>query len=294
MTAAPEEGDDGFKEVAAEVKQYLAKRASALQGEQDDCASPLDPLELQRFGYTGLIGKLMDYGGYIAVSERMNIPVAPPTDLKIVDPRDPVDINVRWTKPEQPPAAGSLAIGSSLEDRLEAAANLSSKEERMAMAFRQQAKEAQLTDSELGAEQPAGAEPLLMPTGGEVLTKRGTPKWLEAEMERRAALPPPQPFVLSLVERFYIVTAAFAFAISTGKSTAEAIDLGMSSQVLEAAQAAALALGVMSVASTVVCSILAQKKNRSVPLWAVKGLLCGVASLYEVQRLEPLPVREES
>lgn len=289
-----------FSRVESAVEEYLADRSANFAEEGMEERSPLDPLELQRCGYLSLIGGLMAHGGYVAVSRRLDLYVAPaPTDeeLRVRDPREPPTRNVRWTKPP-PPKSGSLALGQALDSRLDQAKKLSDPEERAQMLLRQMETRSRLEEEALElliAQDPsiaARVRDIKFEEEAKKLRRRDAEQWKVEERRKRKLR---EYLTFSLPQRLYIVAAAYAAAIAHGRATEGALAL-----LPEGSAGAVDALGVLSTfvaatsaASTVACAVLARGKNRSAAIWGFKGLVAGLLAVVEVRQLERMPLLEE-
>jgi hypothetical protein len=87
--------------------------------------------------------------------------------------------------------------------------------------------------------------------------------------------------------------ATFAF----GKSTSQCLDLLKiaDSSIVESLHGPALALILISVGSSIVCSVvLAPGKNRSSFVWGVKGFAGGPIAILQLKGLETLKTRGET
>jgi len=89
------------------------------------------------------------------------------------------------------------------------------------------------------------------------------------------------------------VLALGCWALVHGRATSEVIELGLNPNAIEVARFVGRGMAAASVFGGVGCGILAKDKNRSVPLWVIKGLMCGAAAVLEIRNADVLPVVEE-
>lgn len=115
---------------------------------------------------------------------------------------------------------------------------------------------------------------------------------------------PNETMDMSLAARLYSLFTAFWVAFAFGRATPTFLvgvvgGAGFNSEddvrrLTETLQIPGVALALASAVSGVVCGVLlAPERNRSVPVWALKGLLGGPFSILELRGLETLITRKQ-
>ena len=122
--------------------------------------------------------------------------------------------------------------------------------------------------------------------------------WAERAKRGEFVSDPFETLDLELPQRVYSITSALLIATAFGKSTPTFLTdiVGVQSnvsQMLEALQAPAVGLILASVGSAAVCLLQAREKNRSAPIWALKGVLGGPLTVRQLRGLQDLITRGE-
>ncbi|CAM9631249.1 unnamed protein product [Phaeothamnion confervicola] len=262
--------------------------------------------ELTRYGYRYLIEPMMDQGGYVAVSERMGVSLNARRATRPPGYRRG-DVPVL---PREQLREGFLALGSALNERIDAAADLDASAIKRKLSediFSRQASIGIPAAAKGGIRTPVAARSsssALDAAAPVFRTAKGGGRDAEttaqlADEERRR-----EPLTLSAVQRAYLVAFVGAAALGFGRATPEAVAAGLlpagggdsggflplppGLSLQEAAQYAATFLAAANAASVALSAVLAGKQGRSVPLWSFKAALAGLATVVELRGLGPL------
>jgi hypothetical protein len=243
----------------------------------------LEYSELRAYGYQYLVEPIMNAGGYVAVSNALGIPISPMARR-----------NRRgYEKGEQPlllqppqERQGFLALGGSLDERIEAAAAAAPK----AAALRTSLfdKQAAMDPEERAARRRARDAPPA-PLYPRSPAQQAAAAARAAEQDAAAAAPPAERLALSAVQRAYLLATAAATAVGYGRASAEAVAAhGLPQDAVQAAAAVSLVLLLANAGSAVLSLRLAISRGRSAPLWGLKAALTGPVCLSELRLLGPL------
>ncbi|KAG5182434.1 hypothetical protein JKP88DRAFT_348878 [Tribonema minus] len=248
--------------------------------EWDGAPDPLEYSELRAYGYQYLVEPIMNAGGYIAVSNRLGVHVtpksrrrraafAPGEEPKLLRPSDAKE--------------GFLALGSALDERMEAAAAAAPQRaaERSARLFEKQA----LMDADERAARRDAAEaaPVYRRAAPEVVAARAAAD-AAADAADAAALPR-ERIGLSALQRAYVLATAVSAAVGFGRGTPAAVDVGLPEAAVQAAAAVGFALLLANAGSAVLSARMASRGGRGVVHWALKGALAGPVSVAELRGL---------
>ncbi|CAM9554490.1 unnamed protein product [Discosporangium mesarthrocarpum] len=269
-----------------------------IKEEEEEWEGELDILsysELTRYGYGYLVNPLMNQGGYLQASARMGIPLKKRV-LKDREYYREMTPKLALRKNDEE-TGGFLALGSSLEKRIDSITEVSTDRRRKDLFNKQatmgKAKATQGVSLSKPPEEPSagrgGAFSLSLtdPPGSRSdspLVSPSPSRAMEVEPGTQR-----QPLMLSLPQRLYAVVVAASSALAFGHGTERALELGLLPQgTVESTTYVSLFLLGLNATSAAAGGVLAKGLGRSQSLWFFKGVLAGVLSVLELRGLGPL------
>lgn len=254
-TAKEDEEAASFAALEADIREYLRNC-------QNPGGSPLAYVNLGKAGRTDLVSRIMEAGGYIEVSRRLNLPV----DEKEFIPPPPSFSNALESTFTKVDPGASLAIGRDLEARMEAFGRQpqgSSRASRSSSAV----KSRKQTDNVPSAEQLQQQNERIIPP---VVDDR---------------IPEGERFVLTGSMRVGMLILSGLCSVGFGQSSPAVL----SEDAIAVCQAMAGALACAHVVVALYAGlVLAPKLKRGPGLWFFKALLSGPLGLQYLRSLGPL------
>lgn len=245
-----------FAELEAEIREYLDSR-------EDPGSNPLAYTNLGEAGRTDLISRIMEHGGYLEVSRRLEIPV---DESDFIPPPPIRDLNKSLFRSEDD--SPSLLLGRDLEARLGAVEQV-------------------IEDSKAAENSLASSE------GRRRASRQEVPTGEELRLANEQLVPPvvdePVPegelFALTASMRLGMLVLAAVTAVGFGRASPGVI----SQETITTFRSMAGALGVAHLLVSVYAGgVLAAQYNRNRFLWSVKVLLSGPIGLKYLRSLGSL------
>lgn len=244
---------------------------------------PLSFLELEKHGFGSISEKIIELGGPHEVGRKLGIPWQDPA-------REVFDENLRSKKETNYALGmrGSLTIGTSLDEKLEAAEALDLTSLKKKIAER-------ATSDSIYESRTVDTEAL---EGVDYRDLKPTTNRAQISSAKgRAAAPTTikrNEFALLPSQRLYLVAAFGSTAVAYGRASTDivtqAIGGEVGTEIVEVVRSVCPAVLLMSVACAIGAAAAAQSKNRSPPLWGLKGLVGGPSAFNEVRLLDEVPV----
>jgi hypothetical protein len=261
------------------------RKEQSLEAYGPRSTDPLSYGELKKYGFDDLVDPIMDLGGYVVVSNALNIEVAPlPVRKKTaMAPLNLVD------------EAAGLCVGLALEEKI--AASLAARP-KAAVALSNEAKQ---QPPQKGVETGSVAAVLKLYDEG------GAPPVMKRALQEPPAVyervtpakpvevkPVKQPFELGLGQRAYVVGAAAVVALAWGHASSDAVATGLfTPSLVDTCRALSLGVAVGNCGSAILSVRLSLERGRAVPLWLFKSVLAGPMAISELSRLDPIPSPEK-
>lgn len=246
---------------------------------------PLSFVELDKYGYGHLTEAIMSLGGPHQVGLAIGL------DWVETVTEEEVDESMRSTRVEvfnKLDVRGSLAFGTSLEEKLEAAAALDLETVKRKLKLTQE-----LEDKRLRELDGSFCE------DGEDYSKRST-------KSKKSIFKAPtlsrDKFSMSPAQRLYFLVTLATFSFANGHATIDLLDRASSGSgsgsgsydsLVDGLKIASSGLISASIASAGMSASVAKSKNRSFALWVTKGLLGGPLALSEIKGLVTVPPTQD-
>ncbi|CAM9796217.1 unnamed protein product [Chrysoparadoxa australica] len=269
-------GIDRFDEDYEEPEEYV-------ETEPD----PLEYSELSKYGYRYLIEPIMDAGGHIAVSQQLGLKVT----LRKKKPKRKIQplLNPDTTGPAER-SGGFLSLGSALDERIDAAAEMdvTGITARTDLFQQQSSMDREMREEKRRAEREG---PRYMRAVRSSQSSSAEPADLDEDEDSEPVRG--DTVILTGLQRAYVGACAISSAIGYGKGTTRAVELGLPESVVEVMTVASVLLLAGCAAGAVASAMLATQLGRSPPLWAAKGALGGLATVLELRSLGSAVEAEE-
>ena len=251
-----------FDDFASDVRTYLATLDETALYDQG-APSPLAYLELNAAGRTDLVEGCMQFGGFVAVSEKLNVRVRAASAAPVV--YNP------WVQPEEKNEAVSVVLSGDAKE-----AKMAADLERMRTAPQQTT---QSPVSQPQAMSDSSSDPFLL---GYENAKTATSAGNAAAGESSSSMGVARYFRFDGLQRANVGLLAGLLALGFGRTSSEVFDI---SQV-EVVRFAALTLVVAHVAASGYGFLLASSASprESPPLWFFKIATTGIGGLAELRR----------
>jgi len=297
--------EDELQDLKVKLSEYLAKRKEMGEekpsGKREDgnAVGVFDYAELMKFGYSDVVDSIMDNGGRFAMYDLMGMAPPPlkPTQtekVNVVFDKEGTTDSGRYKGLRMSQAIDDDTLGEALVEaqrKSQAGESLRSKieEEDYKMPF---------------ADRPKNPNPQLPDWTPERLdeyaARQGKVKdWVRDQQEKRARgelmKDPYEAWNIEGSLQAYSMFSALFVAFAFGKATPELLSmLDMEDGIIALLQAPAFALGLASVGSAIVASVvLAPQKKRGSFVWALKGFFGGPIALVQLRGLDVLVTERE-
>lgn len=252
---AGDDVDEKFQSLESDIREYLSQL-------RQDASNPLSYLNLSKEGRIDLVSPIMDAGGYIAVSERLGIPVEESQFISAT-------INTENKVPQQlflqEDRGASLAIGSSLESKLSDIDEVMKEEDTSTS-------NQMISKSAIREQVPSGADLV-------ILNRQLEPPPVAERAAEGETMALTAPLRLGILTLAVVATLGFG-KTSTGIISSEFVTICRSVTVV--LSCAHLLLAFYAGTST------APQMNRNAFVWFVKVLLGGPLSFNEMRSMDSL------
>lgn len=252
-SSRPTTSDKGFEALASEIQAYLSLETTPDEG-------PLSFDLLKRAGQTDIMNGIIKYGGSSTVAVRMGL------SISLFVP--PLELAQSKTFPDfiKPETKASIAIGTSLNDRLDSIVDIDTSKSSIKSAQSQRTPLRKQQDNVPSAEELIEQNKAIVPPIVDDVIPEG------------------ETLALSPVMRLAVVAVFVFIAFGYGKASSQVFEV----QTIELFKGVGNGLIILNSMFAVYGSIAARKKGRDPIIWFVKPFLAGIFALKSLQSLDSL------